>query len=96
FIVQAKRYWGKDFDKWLVTSVDTDEWMIILLAMSTGKIKPQGPGAVEVTVQRIVGGVPRFLWVNRAFAKICELEDGIESAWPAAGFGGWTPDKNDK
>ncbi|CAN0247626.1 unnamed protein product [Pylaiella littoralis] len=96
FIVQAKRYWGKDFDKWLVTSVDTDEWMIILLAMSTGKIKPQGPGTVEVTVQRIVGGVPRFLWVNRSFAKICELEAGIESAWPAAGFGGWTPDKNEK
>ncbi|CAN0055456.1 unnamed protein product [Pylaiella littoralis] len=55
FIVQAKRYWGKDFDKWLVTSVVTDEWMIIILAMSSGKIRPQGPGAVEVTVQRIVG-----------------------------------------
>ncbi|CAN0397517.1 unnamed protein product [Pylaiella littoralis] len=38
FIVQAKSYWGKDFDKWLVTSVDTDEWMIILLAMSTERL----------------------------------------------------------
>ncbi|CAM9817462.1 unnamed protein product [Pylaiella littoralis] len=39
FILWSEKYWGRTFHKWLVTSVDTDEWMIILLAMSTGKIK---------------------------------------------------------
>ena len=44
--------------------------MIILLAMNTGKIEVHGPGMVDVTVQRIVGGVPKSIWVNRAFTKI--------------------------
>ena len=70
FSVWAKKYWGKSFDKWLVTSVDTDQLMIILLAMNTGKIEIHGPGMVDVTVQRIVGGVPKSIWVNRAFTKI--------------------------
>ena len=39
---------------WLVTSVDTDQWMIILLAMETGKTVAEGPDAVNVTVARHV------------------------------------------
>lgn len=71
----SKKNWSKDFGKWLFTSVDTDEWMIILLAMSTGKKLAHGPEAVQVTMQRIVGGVPRCLLVNRAFVKIVELDE---------------------
>ncbi|CAM9582307.1 unnamed protein product, partial [Pylaiella littoralis] len=50
----------------------------------------------QVTVQRIVGGAPKFLLVNRAFAKIGNLEDGSDSAWPTADFQFWNPDENDK
>ncbi|CAN0556436.1 unnamed protein product [Ectocarpus sp. 12 AP-2014] len=73
FIVWAKKYWGKSFDKWIVSSVDTDLWMIILLAMTTGWLRPRGEGAVDVTVQRVVGGETKFLWMNRVFASICEV-----------------------
>ncbi|CAM9913971.1 unnamed protein product [Pylaiella littoralis] len=30
---------GMAFEKWLVTSVDTDDWIITLLAMSTAREK---------------------------------------------------------
>ncbi|CAM9550630.1 unnamed protein product [Pylaiella littoralis] len=96
FIVWLEKYWGRTFHKWMVTLVGTDEWMIILLAMSTGKIKAHGPGGVQVTVQRIVGGASKFLLVYRAFTKIGDLEDGSDSAWPTADFQFWNPDENDK
>lgn len=96
FIVWSEKYWGKTFDKWLVTSVDTDQWMIILLAMSAGKITPHGVGEVQVTVQRIVGGQTKFLLVNQAYKKICILQDGSDSAWPADGWVGWNPSDDDK
>ncbi|CAB1118306.1 unnamed protein product [Ectocarpus sp. CCAP 1310/34] len=96
FIVWAKKYWGESFDKWIVSSVDTDLWMIILLAMTTGWLTPRGERAVDVTVQRVVGGETKFLWMNRVFASICELQDGSESAWPPLTFGGWIPTHDDK
>ncbi|CAB1117890.1 unnamed protein product [Ectocarpus sp. CCAP 1310/34] len=96
FIVWAETYWGKKLDKWLVTSVDTDLWIIILLAMSTGKIPPNGIDKVDITVQRIVGGAAKFLWVNRVYNKIADLKDGSESAWPAADFQGWIPTADEK
>lgn len=96
FIVWATFYFGTYFTKWLVTSVDTDQWIILLLAMAVGKIKPRGDGAVQVTVQKIVSGAARYLWVNRAFVKICELEDGAVSAWPASGSGGCITSDDDK
>ncbi|CAB1115078.1 unnamed protein product [Ectocarpus sp. CCAP 1310/34] len=73
-----------------------DLWMIILLAMSTGKIPPNGIDKVDVTVQRIVGGAAKFLWVNRVYNKIADLKDGSESAWPAADFQGWIPTADEK
>ncbi|CAN0447121.1 unnamed protein product, partial [Ectocarpus sp. 8 AP-2014] len=96
FIVRAKKYWGKSFDKWVVSSVDTDLWMIILLAMTTGWLTPRGERAVDVTVQRVVGGETKFLWMNRVFASICELLDGSDSVWPPLTFGSWIPTDNDK
>ncbi|CAB1106379.1 unnamed protein product [Ectocarpus sp. CCAP 1310/34] len=79
FIVWAKKYWGRNSENWLVTSVDTDQWMIILLAMRTGFLKASGEGAVEVTVQMVVGGDPKYIWVNRVFASISGLRDSDES-----------------
>ncbi|CAB1121317.1 unnamed protein product [Ectocarpus sp. CCAP 1310/34] len=98
FIVWAKKYCGRNFENWLVTSVDTDQWMIILLAMSTGFLKASGEGAVEVTVHEVVGGDPKYTWVNRVFAVISGLRDGNESAWPTtdSGFQGWIPDDDEK
>ncbi|CAB1112778.1 unnamed protein product [Ectocarpus sp. CCAP 1310/34] len=96
FIVWARKYWGKSFDKWVVSSVDTDLWMIILLAMTTGWLRPRGEGAIDVTVQKVLGGETKFLWMNRVFASICELQDGSESAWPLLTFRGWIPTDNDK
>ncbi|CBJ31813.1 hypothetical protein Esi_0285_0022 [Ectocarpus siliculosus] len=96
FIAWAKKYWGKSFDKWVVSSVDTDLWMNILLAMTTGWLTPRGERAVDVTVLRVVGGETKFLWMNRVFASICELQDESESAWPPLIFGSWIPTDNDK
>ncbi|CAM9353942.1 unnamed protein product, partial [Hapterophycus canaliculatus] len=87
FIVWSEKYWGRSFSKWMVTSVDTDQWMIILLAMSAGKIQPSGSAKVDVTVRRVVAGNAKYLYVNRVFDKICNLRDGSESAWPVGGFG---------
>ncbi|CAM9428404.1 unnamed protein product [Ectocarpus sp. 4 AP-2014] len=72
--------------------------MIILLAMSTGFLKASGMGAVDVTVQKVMGGAPKYIWVNRAFAAISGLRDGNESAWPTADSGcqGWIPDDDKK
>lgn len=95
-IGEATKYWGKEIRKWLVTLVDMDEWTIILLAMSAGKIKPLGSEAVQVTVQRTVGGFPRLLLANRAFARVDKIEHGGESAWPTADFQCWKPDHDDK
>ncbi|CAN0449609.1 unnamed protein product [Pylaiella littoralis] len=64
--------------------------------MIAEKIKPRGPGAVEVTAQIFVGGIPRYLWVNRLFIKIGELDDGSISAWPGADFQGWMSHDNDR
>ncbi|CAB1118915.1 unnamed protein product [Ectocarpus sp. CCAP 1310/34] len=84
------------FDKWVVSSVDADLWMIILLAMTTGWLTPRGEGAVDVTVQRVVDGETKFLWMNRVFAKMCELQDGSESTWPPLTFRSWRPTDADK
>ncbi|CAB1103684.1 unnamed protein product [Ectocarpus sp. CCAP 1310/34] len=96
FIVWAKKYWGEIFDEWVVSSEDTDLWMIILLAMTTGWLTPRGERAVDVTVLRVVGGETKFLWMNRVFASICELQDGSKSAWPPLTFGSWIPTDDDK
>ncbi|CAB1100238.1 unnamed protein product [Ectocarpus sp. CCAP 1310/34] len=94
----VKRQRGPDIGEaelsWTVSSVDTDLWMTILLAMATGWLRPRGEGAVDVTVQKVVGGETKFLWMNRVFASICELQDGSESAWPLLTFRGWIPTDN--
>lgn len=71
---------GEEFTRWLVTSVDTDLWMIILVATSTGQIKAEGDDVVDVTVRKVVGGAVKYFWVNRVCGAICDLRDGGESA----------------
>ena len=84
--------WGKRFSRWLLSSADTDLWMIVLLGMSCGRIAPLGEGAVEVTARQVVGGDTIYLLVNRVYRSICQLQDGSESAWPEDGFRSWCPD----
>ena len=69
---------------WLVISVDTDQWMIILLAMGTGKIVAEGPDAVNVTVARHVRSTVEYIHVNRIFQVIAKLTEIREHAgWPS-------------
>lgn len=89
----STKYWGNTSDKWLVRSVDKDQWMIILLAMSVGKIRPE---YIEVTVLRVVGEQTKFLLVNQAYAKTCSLKDGSKSSWPAGDLNGWIPSDEEK
>lgn len=76
--------------------------MIIFLAISTGHIRATGDEPVRVTVRKVVGGVSQYIFVNKVYEAIVDLEDGTESAWPlvdsavdSAG-GCWQPDKDDK
>ena len=73
---EAKRYcklgWKK-LKKWLVTSVDTDQWIVILLAMGTGKITADGDDAVDVTVARHVKSSTEYIHVNRILRAIADL-----------------------
>ena len=96
FMVWAKKYFGQDVKRWIISSIDTDQWMIILLAMSTSKIRPSGPGMVDVAVRKGGRYYSQYIWVNRVYQSICALEDGSESAWPSAGFDGWIPSDDDK
>ena len=69
---------------WLVTSVDTDQWMINLLTMGTGKTVAEGPDAVNVTVARQVRSTVEYLHVNRIFQAIARLtEIGEHAGWPS-------------
>lgn len=97
FIVWSKKYFGERITEWLVYSVDTDQWMIVLLAMSTGFLKATpGDEHVKVTVEKRVGKESTYIYVNRVFESIRDQKDGSESAWPAASFQGWNPDENEK
>ena len=61
FIIHCEALFGKHLKRWLVTSIDTDQWMIVLLAMSCGYIEPQGSKAMQVTVKRDVSGGPQYI-----------------------------------
>lgn len=57
---------------WMVTSVDTDQLIHLLLAMAEGKIETRGDDKVRVTVRRRRGeGAVQFVDVNRMFDAIC-------------------------
>ena len=96
FIVWSQKNFGEEIADWLVYSVDTDQWMIVLLAMSTGFLKATGDGRVRVTVEKRVGKESTYIYVNRVFETIRDQKDGSESAWPAVNFNGWSPDENEK
>ncbi|CAM9984813.1 unnamed protein product, partial [Sphacelaria rigidula] len=70
FIIHSGTLFQKHLKKWLMTSTDTDQWILVLLAMSCGHIEPQGSNAVQVTVKRIVNEGPRYILVNRVYRAI--------------------------
>ena len=86
FVVNYRRYrtaGSPDLTKWLVTSVDTDQWMIILLGMGTGKIIVEGPQAVDVTVARHVKKT-EYIHVNSVYRSIARLtESNGDAGWPS-------------
>ena len=92
FIVNSWMYCEEPPTKWLVTSIDTDQWMIILLAMAVGKIRWAGPGKVDVTVKRVLSGGTDYIWVNRVYGALLGLTDGCESAWPKEDVVPWLVD----
>ena len=87
FIVHFRRYCkggSKELRRWLVTSVDTVQWMIILLAMGTGKVVAEGAGAVNVTVAWHVRSTVGYINVNRIFKAIAGLPAiGEHAGWPS-------------
>lgn len=72
--------------KWLITSNDADQPMIILLAMATSEPPAvhtrDDPGVIKVTVKRVAQGHPSYLNVNQVSEATYALRDGSESAWP--------------
>lgn len=47
-------------------------------------------------VQRMVGRVPRSLWVSRVFVEVDQHEDSRDLAWLSADFLGLRPNQNEK
>lgn len=82
FIMHSGRLFGKRLE-WLVTSIDTDQRIIVLLAMSSGCIVPQGFDTMPVTAACIVNCGPRYILMNRVYSAIGILSDESESesAW---------------
>ena len=67
-----------------MTSVDTDQWMIILWTMGTGKITADRDDAVDVTVARHVKSSTEYIHVNRIYhAKADLAESGDHAGWPS-------------
>lgn len=85
----SEKHWDKRLPKRLISSVDTDLWMIVLLGMSCGRLVPLGEGAAEVTVWPVVGGGTKHLLVNRVCKSTCQLQDESESACPEDGLSSW-------
>ena len=87
FIVCYRRYCkgsSRELRNWLVTFVDTDQRMIILLATRTGKIVSEGQEAVNVTMARPVRSTVEYIRVNRIFQAIAWLRAiGEHAGWPS-------------
>ena len=85
FIFNYRRYLAPPvaLNKWLVTSVDTDQWVLILLAMGTGRISEEGSSRVDVTVARHLRSKTEYVHVNRVYDAILNLRnEGIHAGWP--------------
>lgn len=87
-IIQFGRLNGNHLKHRLVSSIDTDQCVIILLTMSSGCITPKGFDAVQAIVKRFVDGSTRYI-LDRVYSAIENLRDGSESAWPADGQYHW-------
>lgn len=62
FVVTCSR--GKDIRKWLIISVDTDQYIKVLLAMAMSDICPAGEDRVDVTVKRIANSETEYEFVS--------------------------------
>ena len=76
FVIWHHKFNGEHrLRKWTITSIDTDQYIHVLLAMARGRIEPEGLDNTEVTVRRRRGkGACDFLYVNRVYSAIAEHE----------------------
>ncbi|CAN0004085.1 unnamed protein product [Pylaiella littoralis] len=91
FVIWHRKFNGNvPLRKWTITSIDTDQYIHVLLAMACGRIPITGPDKMEVTVRRRKAkGACDFLFVNRLYEVIAAhkdwdkgLEDGATApAW---------------
>ena len=91
FVIWHHKFNGEHrLRKWTITSIDTDQYIHVLLAMARGRIEPEGLDNTEVTVRRRRGkGACDFLYVNRVYSAIADhdswrsgLADGdMEPSW---------------
>lgn len=70
--------------KWLATSIDTTQCIIVQLVMTASDICPAGDDLADLTVKRVADEEIEYECVNRIYRSIAKLGDGIESAWPGA------------
>lgn len=68
--------------KWLVTSVDTDQWVLLLSAMGTRYIPVDGPSSVDITVVWHVKSTTGYVHISRVYQAIVNLsEEGSHAGW---------------
>ena len=81
---------GHRLHRWTITSIDTDQYIHVLLAMACGRIQPENAGKTEVTIRRRRGnGACDFLYVNRVYGAIADhdswrsglTDGGTEPSW---------------
>lgn len=78
--VHAEKNFVEQPMRWLVTSIDADQCMIILLTRSTEDIVPDGKGGVKVTVRRVVDCPTKYNLINWVPKAICHALDGGEAS----------------
>lgn len=67
----------------MVTSVDTGQWMLVLLATGTGRIPVDVPSSVDDTVMRHVEAEMEYVHINRVYQAIVNLsEEANYAGWP--------------
>lgn len=71
FVVNQLRREG--IRKWLITSFDTDQLIIVLLAVITSDVCPAGENRVAVTAKHVVNGEIEYTIVNSVYTSIVRL-----------------------
>lgn len=82
FMISWRKHGLSKPTRWLVTSTNTGQLMVILLVMAMGMLYTVSITVIKVTVKRDVQEHTDCLYVNRVSGAIRPLRDEINSAWP--------------